>query len=138
MRRPIVAPARPSDASRTPGSGLTTRECFADPRVVGGGALRGLCVWGVRCLGHDLRNADDQSLPRHRDSDVLQVRELDLAGQLDGPVFEPLRDPELFARVRVDTESGAVAWPTGADLDPIVVYEGLPPLHARIVRRAAA
>lgn len=66
------------------------------------------------------------------------VRELDLEGQLDGPVFEPLRDPELFARVRVDTESGTVAWPTGADLDPIVVYEGLKPLNARIVRRAAA
>jgi hypothetical protein len=29
-------------------------------------------------------------------------------------------------------------WPTGADLDPIVVYEGLPPLHARVVREAAA
>lgn len=66
------------------------------------------------------------------------VRELDLEGQLDGPVFEPLRDPGLFAQVRVDSESGTVAWPTGADLDPIVVYEGLPPLNARIVRRAAA
>lgn len=66
------------------------------------------------------------------------VRELDLEGQLDGPVFEPLRDPELFAQVRVDAESGTVSWPTGADLDPIVVYEGLPPLNARIVRRAAA
>jgi hypothetical protein len=66
------------------------------------------------------------------------VRELDLEGQLDGPVFEPLRDPELFAQVRVDAESGTVAWPTGADLDPIVIYEGLPPLNARIARRAAA
>jgi hypothetical protein len=65
------------------------------------------------------------------------VRELDLEGQLDGPVFEPLRNPEMFARVQVDTESGTVVWPTGADLDPIVVYEGLPPLNARIVRRAA-
>ena len=66
------------------------------------------------------------------------VRELDLEGQLDGPVFEPLRDPQLFAQVRVDAESGTVAWPTGADLDPIVIYEGLPPLKARIARRAAA
>ena len=66
------------------------------------------------------------------------VRELNLAGQLDGPVFEPLRDPQLFAQVRVDAESGTVAWPTGADLDPIVVYEGLPPLNARVVRRAVA
>jgi hypothetical protein len=66
------------------------------------------------------------------------VREVDLEGQLDGPVFEPLRDAELFAQVRVDAESGTVTWPTGADLDPIVLYEGLPPLNARLVRRAAA
>jgi Protein of unknown function (DUF2442) len=66
------------------------------------------------------------------------VREVDLERQLDGPVFEPLRDPEVFARVAVDPESGTVSWPTGADLDPIVIYEGLPPLNARVVREAAA
>ena len=66
------------------------------------------------------------------------VRYLSLEGQLDGPVFAPLRDPELFAQVQVDRESGTVTWPTGADLDPIVVYEGLPPLNARPVREAAA
>lgn len=59
-----------------------------------------------------------------------ETRELDLSGQLDGPVFEPLRDPAEFARVKVDSETGTVAWPTGADLDPIVIYEGLPPLNA--------
>ncbi|MDX6632055.1 MAG: hypothetical protein QOG26_60, partial [Solirubrobacterales bacterium] len=57
-------------------------------------------------------------------------RSVDLSGHLDGPVFEPLRDPELFAQVRVDSEAGTVTWPTGADLDPIVLYEGLPPLYA--------
>lgn len=66
------------------------------------------------------------------------VREVSLEGQLHGPVFEPLRDPELFARVAVNRESGTVTWPTGADLDPIVVYEGLPPLNARAVREPAA
>jgi hypothetical protein len=65
------------------------------------------------------------------------VREVSLEGQLDGPVFEPLRDPELFAQVTVDRESGTVTWPTGADLDPIVIYDGRPPLNARTVRRAA-
>jgi hypothetical protein len=49
------------------------------------------------------------------------VREVNLQGQLDGPVFEPLRDPGLFAQVQVDRESGTVTWPTGADLDPIVI-----------------
>ncbi len=65
------------------------------------------------------------------------VREVRLEGKIEGPVFEPLRDPGLFAQVRVDGESGTVVWPTGADLDPIVVYEGLPPLDARVVRKAA-
>lgn len=66
------------------------------------------------------------------------IREVRLEGQLEGPVFEPLRDPEMFAQVAVDRESGTVTWPTGADLDPIVVYEGLPPLYAWAVRGAAA
>jgi hypothetical protein len=37
-------------------------------------------------------------------------------------VFEPLRDPVYFARVRADPELGTVAWPNGADLDPDVLY----------------
>lgn len=66
------------------------------------------------------------------------VRDLDLGGQLDGPVFEPLRDPAKFAAVKVDPESGTVVWPTGADLDPIVIYEGLPPINSKAVRSVAA
>lgn len=65
-----------------------------------------------------------------------EVRQLDLADQLDGPVFEPLGDPAEFARVAVDDETGTVAWPTGADLDPIVIYQGLPPLNAVKVETA--
>jgi len=37
-------------------------------------------------------------------------------------VFEPLKDPRYFARVRVDSELGTVVWPNGADLDPDVLY----------------
>lgn len=44
--------------------------------------------------------------------------------RLFGPVFEPLRDVELFAQVTVD-EFGAVCWPTGADLAPDALYEQL-------------
>ena len=40
-------------------------------------------------------------------------------------VFEPLRNPEFFAQVRVDSEAGTIVWPNGADLDPLV-------LHSRI------
>lgn len=65
-----------------------------------------------------------------------EVRDVDLAGQLDGPVFEPLRDPAEFAKAKVDVETGTVVWPTGADLDPIVIYQGLPPLNAKRVEAA--
>ena len=37
-------------------------------------------------------------------------------------VFEPLRDPEYFSRVRVDPEVGTIVWPNGADLDPLVLH----------------
>jgi len=37
-------------------------------------------------------------------------------------VFEPLRDPAYFAKLRVDPELGTVVWPNGADLDPDVLY----------------
>lgn len=51
------------------------------------------------------------------------VREIDLADELWGPVFEPLReDPQLFSQVRVDDELGTIVWPNGADMDPDVLY----------------
>jgi hypothetical protein len=54
-------------------------------------------------------------------------RDVDLAGELRGPVFAPLGDPEFFARVRVDEELGTVAWPNGADLDPLVLHGDFEP-----------
>lgn len=38
-------------------------------------------------------------------------------------VLEPLRDPEFFLDVRVDPESGTVAWPNGVDLAPEPLHE---------------
>ena len=60
---------------------------------------------------------------RLRFDDGLE-RDLDIAAYVpfDG-VFAPLTDPAEFARVRVDTDLGTVAWPNGADLDPVVLYE---------------
>jgi Protein of unknown function (DUF2442) len=46
----------------------------------------------------------------------------DLAAALAGPVFEPLRNPELFAQLRVDDELETVVWPNGADLAPEYLY----------------
>ena len=38
-------------------------------------------------------------------------------------VLEPLGDPAYFGRVRVDPESGTIAWPDGVDLAPEPLYE---------------
>ncbi len=55
---------------------------------------------------------------------------LDLAGELHGPIFEPLRDPSYFAQLRVDPELDTITWPNGADFAPEFLYES--------VRHAAA
>jgi hypothetical protein len=47
-----------------------------------------------------------------------------LRDRLFGPVFEPLREADMFQQVFVD-EFGAVAWPNGADLAPDALYERL-------------
>ena len=43
--------------------------------------------------------------------------------KLDGTVFEPLRDPAVFARAQVVL--GAVQWPNGADLAPDAMYDAI-------------
>ncbi len=42
---------------------------------------------------------------------------------LDGSVFEPLRDPAIFAQAQVVL--GAVQWPNGADLAPDAMYDAI-------------
>ncbi|MCI0441082.1 MAG: DUF2442 domain-containing protein [Chloroflexi bacterium] len=37
-------------------------------------------------------------------------------------VFAPLRNRSEFLRVSVNSESGTICWPNGADLDPDVLY----------------
>lgn len=50
---------------------------------------------------------------------------VDLRPLLHGTVFEPLQDPEYFARVAVDAACGTVVWPNGADFAPEALH-GLP------------
>ena len=52
------------------------------------------------------------------DDDV--VRDVDLSDDLWGPIFEPLKDPAYFARVFI--QDGSVAWPNGADIDPLILH----------------
>jgi hypothetical protein len=72
------------------------------------------------------------------------VKEIDLSGELAAArgVFLELRDPRMFAAVRI-SETGAVEWPGEIDLDPEVLY-GLfepasgPPLRRRTLREATS
>ena len=43
---------------------------------------------------------------------------VDLERDLDGEVFGPLKNKNLFASVHLDREWGTIAWPNGADLAP--------------------
>jgi hypothetical protein len=49
---------------------------------------------------------------------------IDLSGELDGEVFQPLRDEAMFRQVTVD-EFGAVCWPNGLDLAPDAMHSEL-------------
>jgi hypothetical protein len=55
-----------------------------------------------------------------RFSDNLE-KTIDFQQWLDGPVFEPLKDPEYFTTFFV--EGGTVTWPNGADIAPETLYE---------------
>jgi hypothetical protein len=49
---------------------------------------------------------------------------IDFGEWLEGPVFEPLKDPDYFQNFFLD--GGTVAWPNGADVAPETLYEARP------------
>ena len=53
--------------------------------------------------------------------------EIDLASELHGPVFEPLRDPAVFAEFRIHPEFHTIVWPNGADFAPEFLHD-----HVRV------
>jgi hypothetical protein len=66
----------------------------------------------------------------------LSERMVDFRPWLQGPVFEPLKDPAYFREFFV--EGGTLTWPNGADIAPETLYEaaarnrkrGMRPLRA--------
>jgi len=52
-----------------------------------------------------------------------KVGTVDLTTELWGPMFEPLRDADLFAQASIDPELETVTWPNGADLAPEFLYQ---------------
>ncbi len=51
--------------------------------------------------------------------------EVDLSDELDGEVFEPLKDIREFRKFTVDPEMQTIAWENGVDLAPEFLYEHL-------------
>jgi len=57
--------------------------------------------------------------------------EVDLADELWGEVFEPLKEHKSFKKVRLDRELNTICWETGADFAPEFLYAKLTTLTAR-------
>ena len=51
------------------------------------------------------------------------VKDVDLANELFGEVFEPLKDVDLFRQVRLNPNTNTIEWPTGADIAPEYLHE---------------
>ena len=49
--------------------------------------------------------------------------EVDLADELDGPVFEPLRQPAMFRSFQLHPDLHTVTWSNGADFAPEFLHE---------------
>lgn len=59
--------------------------------------------------------------------------EVDLSKELEGEIFEPLRDHGLFATVRQDPIMKTVVWNNGADLAPAFLLDLLHRQQSRAI-----
>lgn len=60
---------------------------------------------------------------------------IDFSPVLEGNLYGPLRDREMFDQVRIDGEVHTLVWPNGADFDPATLHdwpEFLPEMEARV------
>jgi hypothetical protein len=55
--------------------------------------------------------------------DDASQQTIDLEHVLYGEVFDPLRDPARFAEVTVNYTTGTIEWPTGANLNPVILHD---------------
>lgn len=50
-------------------------------------------------------------------------RRIDFRPVLEGELFGPLQDLDLFNAVTLDPEAGTIVWPNGADFDPASLHD---------------
>ena len=69
---------------------------------------------------------------RHVGGFVLWLRfrdgtkgEIDLASELHGEIFEPLRDPMVFRGFQIHPDFHTVAWANGADFAPEFLHDNV-------------
>jgi hypothetical protein len=48
---------------------------------------------------------------------------IDFRPILEGELYGPLRDSDLFDQVRIDEEVHTLVWPNGADFDPATLHD---------------
>ena len=51
------------------------------------------------------------------------VKDVDVVNELDGDIFEPLKEMSFFQRVTVNPETSTLEWPNGTDYAPEFLYE---------------
>ena len=48
---------------------------------------------------------------------------IDFEPILEGELYGPLRDPEVFRQVQIDPLAHTLVWPNGADFDPATLHD---------------
>jgi hypothetical protein len=61
---------------------------------------------------------------------VWEIGEVDLSDLVGKGVFRVWKDPDEFAKVYLDEESGTLAWPGGLDLAPDALYQEIAGVEA--------
>ena len=51
--------------------------------------------------------------------------EIDLSSEINGPVFEPLRDEAAFRAFQIHPEFHTLVWPNGADIAPEFLHDNV-------------